>query len=324
MQMISDQFFERLRAAYLEWARDFVGVGNSMWASLDQVRSSVHEALIRGGPELRETLLNPGSTRLYYGVEELYQREDRPNPDALASHLRSKLVELARALGLFRVHNPEGGMLYSSGGAFKLPDTNAILQALDRLLGVTLLFPNPFPEEAGLPTPKGIATERSINAIYQATLLKRLAKGSTLEIGAGMGKTAYYAWHLGIREYVIVDLPLSLVGQSIFLALTLGEDAVAFPQEPVSTGRIDLVSPSHFAADRRRFGLALNVDSMPEMDRSVATGYIERLRADGSYFVSINHEANEFTVNEIAPASAKVLRCPYWIRAGYVEEHYCF
>jgi hypothetical protein len=226
-----------------------------MWASLDQVRSSVHEALIRGGPELREILLNPGSTRLYYGVEELYQREDRPNPDALANHLRGKLVELASALGLWRLQNPEGGTLYPRGERIEPPDADAILNSLDGLLGTPVWFPNPFPGETGLPTSKGIATERSFNALYQAALLKRLSKGGALEIGAGMGKTAYYAWSAGIRDYAIVDLPLSLVGQAMFLALTLGEEAIALPGTDVA-GRIELMSPSQFAADRRRFQIA--------------------------------------------------------------------
>jgi hypothetical protein len=34
-----------------------------------------------------------------------------------------------------------------------------------------------------------------------------------LEIGAGVGRTAYYAHWLGMQDYTIVDLPTALIGQ---------------------------------------------------------------------------------------------------------------
>lgn len=38
-------------------------------------------------------------------------------------------------------------------------------------------------------------------------------------------------------------------------------------------------------------------------------------------FISINHEANDFTVAELT-SRVRSVRYPYWMRAGYVEELY--
>ncbi len=52
-----------------------------------------------------------------------------------------------------------------------------------------------------------------------------------LEIGAGLGRTAYYAWRAGIRHYTIVDVPLTAVAQADFLGRTLGPEALTLAGE---------------------------------------------------------------------------------------------
>lgn len=67
----------------------------------------------------------------------------------------------------------------------------------------------------------------------------------------------------------------------------------------------------------------LNVDSLPEVGRATAERYIERIAARTSMFLSINHEANDFTVRELLEENDDVVsydRFPYWMRRGYAEE----
>jgi hypothetical protein len=48
------------------------------------------------------------------------------------------------------------------------------------------------------------------------------------------------------------------------------------------------------------------------------------MQRDRAQFLSINHEANEHTVHDLAPVGSQVYRRPYPLRAGYVEEMFDF
>jgi hypothetical protein len=300
-----------------------------MWTEIDRRRGIIHDALIRGDHTVPELLLNPRRTVLYYGIEDIYEHEprDQVHLESRANQYAAMLAALAYALGVARMPNPEGGTQYPREGAPLPPPVETILTTLDAHTGTRIQFPNPFPDEDGLATSRGIVGVKAINAIYQACLLRHAAirrEPQVLEIGAGIGKTAYYARQFGLARYTIVDLPLSLVGQAVFLALAIDEQAVRFGSEPEQPGKIDLLSPAQFEADPRRFSLVLNADSMPEMDRTHVLGYIDRMRRDGAYFISINHEANAHTVHELLPAEAHISRAPYLLRPGYVEERFDF
>jgi hypothetical protein len=326
--MLTDGFIQRLRAAYLDWLQGFGGAGESIWSSIDAIRRDVHDALIAGAAEqFRDLVLAPRGNKLYFGVDDLYDHGRRRDADGLAQWVakqRERFYALGYALALCRTPNPEGGELYEPGATAPRPDVEDLLHALDIHCGARIEFPNPFPGEEGLQTSRGIASERAIFAIYQAMLLVRARRHPVLEIGAGMGRTAYYARRFGIADYTIVDLPLSLVGQAVFLTLTLGEDAISFGLDTPSTGKIELLSPAQFEADARRFPLILNVDSVPEMDPAFVTGYVARMQRDRAYFISINQEANRFTVNDVMPHEARLFRGGFLLRPGYIEEHYSF
>ena len=161
-----------------------------------------------------------------------------------------------------------------------------------------------------------------MQAIYQAHRLKGCLSvietgQSILEIGGGMGRTAYYAHRLDMVDYTIVDLPLALVGQACFLAGALGEDAVSLHGE--SRAGICLRPPQWLKDNKRRFDIALNVDSLTEMSREYAEYYLSFIRTNCRSFLSINHEANDFTTQELAP-DLFASRMPYPMRRGYVEE----
>ncbi len=55
-----------------------------------------------------------------------------------------------------------------------------------------------------------------------------------LEIGGGLGHTAYYAWRSSVTHYSTVDLPMTAVAQAGFLGRALGCDAISLFGENAS------------------------------------------------------------------------------------------
>src|SRR5262249_5720898 len=131
--------------------------------------------------------------------------------------------------------------------------------------------------------------------LYQAWRIKTLVAGikrpRILEIGAGLGRTAYYAAELGLTDYTIIDLPSTSVAQGYFLGRALGDEQVTLFGELAIPGRIKILPPESFldAACEATFDLVLNVDSMTEMDRSVAASYWDKIARSARRFLSINH-----------------------------------
>ena len=72
--------------------------------------------------------------------------------------------------------------------------------------------------------------------------------------------------------------------------------------------------------------LHLNVDSMTEMAEPTARAYVDQIQARADMFLSINHEANGFTVREVAKELGQIAvsREAYWMRHGYVEEMFMY
>jgi putative sugar O-methyltransferase len=173
-------------------------------------------------------------------------------------------------------------------------------------------------------TPRGVISYRAIQALYQAwrlfALVDRDPEARVVEIGAGLGRTAFYARQLGLRNYTIVDLPMSCVAQAYFLGRTLGDDAVSLLGEERSG--ISILPPSAFLDGEDTYDLVVNVDSLTELDPKVAKAYCKVIRERAGVLLSINHESNLFTVREMCNAIGMVSvgRTPYWMRAGYVEE----
>ena len=146
-----------------------------------------------------------------------------------------------------------------------------------------------------------------------------------LELGAGLGRTAYYARQMGIIDYTIIDLPFTAVSQGYFLMRTLGGDQVLLQGEyrGDASGKVKILNPTAFLESSGSYDLIVNIDSLTEMSRRMAEQYWRRIEASTPLFLSINHEANEFMVRDLIDGSVCVTgrhRHPYWIRKGYVEE----
>jgi hypothetical protein len=221
-----------------------------------------------------------------------------------------KLSAVARACGIESGHQ-------------RSADYEKMLHSLDRLLGHRIVFPN-FPAELGLTNTRGIATVRAVRALYQAwralTLVANRPDPSVIEIGPGAGRTAYYAYCAGINDYTTVDLPMGMVAQACFLGRALGPDKIWMLADDagLAGGRIKLLV-GHLPD--RKYTLALNVDSLTEMTFNIASEYLRWIRQHCQLFLSINLDANWFTVEGLSTKwfkLSKSIPCP--IDGDYAEQ----
>ena len=231
--------------------------------------------------------------------------------------------------------NPEQpgtkGTINSSGS---YEDLECSLSDLEIFMSAKIVFPNPFPDEYGIQSSHGLVSYRAIQSLYQAIQVESIftrfqLTGDVLEIGGGMGRTAHWL-SLFNRHVTIVDLPLGLIGQALYLSQAIGEHALRLPYEPyLPEHKVTLMDPSAFLEDRNlaHHGLALNVDSFVEMNSEMVSSYLNVIHIEKMYLLSINHEVNDFTVGELIEVQNKfklLYRSPYWMRAGYAEELYKF
>ncbi len=316
---------DRIVGAYRRAVGTPLGSADSMWlrGPLLETRQDVHEALIGGdASRVRDLLRDPGSTDLLRGFEDLtrsFRTEREPTLDARAFAFGQylNLLRLCEAVGVRRIRHhdqPEPPQ----------PEAEELLRRLDARFGFTVDFPNPFPDELGLATSRGISSYRAPAAIYQAWRIWQLVgdrpSPRVLEIGGGLGRTAYYARKFGITDYTIVDLPMSLVAQANFLGRVIGARHVRlYGEEEGSADDVKLLPPAAFLAGGGRYDLVLNVDSLTEMARDTAQAYCNAIHDRAGIFLSINHEGLPFTVADLVP-SGFFQRSPSWMRPGYVEE----
>jgi hypothetical protein len=330
------KLLRRIQAAYRLSLVNFSPNASSMWKVIHQQSDDIHEALM-GEDEgrLQEVLSDPGQTNLFYGMDNLFREEvqrmkkwSTETFQKMSKEVCDGLIRLGEATGAVRVWRPEGGGTqyngYPEGEWTGSADLESTLAAIEKKIGATIEFPNPFPGEFGVQTSRGIASYRAVQAIYQAWRLQILSRSygtKVLEIGGGLGRTAYYAHRFGLTNYTSVDLPLTGVAQALFLGQTLGPDAVSLAGEEYRAGQVRVAPPSWLLSGSERFDIALNVDSMTEMAQADAIAYAEVIARRSEVLISINHEVNPDKVEDLAPlARLQSMRFPYWMRKGYVEE----
>jgi len=338
---LADPFLDRVRHSYrLSLGAHLVSRGH-IWDSIDKLRASVHEALMAPGlGELRAIFANPVISDLNYGFDRMSRTLVAPMTTAEAraeaeeaevERCRQQVVRLSEALGLRRWLPSEGEHASSVGSSDHdlFPRIEDLLSAASEEVGFEIQFPNPLTAELGLKTSRGVASFRALQAVYQAHRLAVELHGSPcskiLEIGPGAGRTAFYAKQAGLKNYTTVDLPLGVVAQAWFLGATLGPDAIWMigDQSSEMQGKIRLFPSTIPLPEEETFALVLNVDSITEMDSDSAAGYLEYAATHSGIFISINHEANAFTVANLVRklrSRAEYRRSPYFMRNGYVEE----
>jgi len=304
-------------------------LGKSMWnLFFTTYHQPVHQALIDGNEKtVTEILRKPEISDLFYGFDILTKsfqgvfRKKRAR-EAYAKACLDGLVRFAESVGAVSMDNPADIQKKMSW------KTENVLSELDKVC-MPFSMPNPFANEHGLGSSRGVISYRVPQALYQAWRIKQLVGGiknpRILEIGAGLGRTAFYAHELGIKDYTIVDLPITTVAQAYFLGRTLGEGNICLDGEQFDDdqNRVKIVVPETYLAESKTYDLVLNVDSLTEMDFSVAQAYWDKIKISTNTFLSINHEAHKFRVRDLLVEdlhSLIVHRGVYWMREGYAEE----
>ena len=282
---LSQSFLARVRRAY-KIALDTWGSKNSkIWGAIDQRRAPVHAALLaETDADLRDIFANPVSSELFLGVDFLCDSilgqvkklsvgsakdiaNEGRNLTVFAGHAVKRLDEQGIADHLDEIARTAFLSFTKLIGAENEADDASIdaekaLKLVDRQLDQTVLFPNPFPGELGMVTSRGIASYRAICALYHAwrirLLLPKCAEKSVIEIGPGLGRTAYYAYRAGVTDYTTVDLPMGIVAQACFLGAALGPEKILLPgdNERIAEGRVKLLVAGDQAY--RKYGVVFN------------------------------------------------------------------
>lgn len=177
----------------------------------------------------------------------------------------------------------------------------------------------------GIFTTRGVIKMRSVHSLHFISRIKEILKeniinSTILEIGGGLGRNAYYAKKMGVKKYIIIDLPSTSIMSSYYLGKTLGEENVTLYGEN-SNNYAHILPPNEYSSNK--VDLVVQFDGLTEMGLINSTKYMDTFNTISPLFLSINHEANTYTVNNLYKNNnniARIYRFPSWYRDGYVEE----
>ena len=310
---------------------------DSTWFNIANEYHENFIAKVRANKLNLEIMLDdPSKFNLFYGFDnncESHLKTIRPRYiDYFQNNelVIDKILNLAQFLGILRHNNPERYMLIGN----KKPNIETLIDKIEERLLIKLNFKNVFPGEEGIKTSRGILSNREIQAIYQAYKIKIICKKNNykniLEIGGGLGRTAYYCREFGIKNYTLVDLLIPRICQINYLARVVGESEV-LSEKKISNLRgvedkIKIVSPNYLFKDDNNFDLVFNSDSITEIDMLTQKKYVNFIKKNTKYFYSINHESNKNKVIDLFDNFKidEIERNLYWLRKGYLEEHFKF
>lgn len=314
---------------------------DSMWNFIgSKHHEPLHDSLISGDVQrVKEILRNPRQSNIMYGFDTTCQEFDsrqRKSMQNMCDHIQDYLVSLCESLGVITRFNPETlaadplGYLKKRSACDCL-NADDIIDLLEKELGVELSFKEVFPGEIGLKSSKGTIPHRAVMALYLAIRLQNVIDCflsdkkdvSVCELGAGTGRSAYFAKQLGITNYSIVDIPITSIISGFFLVASCGADGVVLPGESVSRAdQIKLMHPEGFLGANEKYDVIVSMDSFTEFGCKTAESYVQKILGNSRSFFSINHEMNEVVVGEQMASCGwkKMFRSPCWIRRGYVEE----
>ena len=258
----------------------------------------------------------------------------------LPVQIELSVVQLAEALGILRVENPEQGKI-----AFwrDLVSEDELIGAIESHFGFRV-------EQPKVGSPRGITfggrflTRETCPHLLSAHRMRLAIERegvagplNIVEIGGGYGGLCYWLRKvLGarVRRYVIVDLPETGLAQAYFLGMA-ETVSVALWGETIETIASPIQILPHFALSEIDFrpNVMINQDSMPEMPESEVERYLAwgEKNLDG-IFLSFNQEVYagpdvppQVWTPEIIRRFPRFERCSRelaWDRRGYVEEVY--
>tara|TARA_B110000008_G_scaffold185130_1_gene183950 strand:- start:905 stop:1891 length:987 start_codon:yes stop_codon:yes gene_type:complete len=296
------------------------------WRDIFDVYQADGVKLIRDGKKnkLIKMLADPLSNNLQYGFDNLarvLQSKFRLETISEAATAADHFLALGEYTLATKYFSPECVSPFKQ----RVSIGKIINEILRTSFKGKIIFPNPYINEVGLNTEFGVASIRVPAAIYQALRMREFGL-KICEIGPGLGRTAYFSKLLGVKQYTLVDLPIPSLCQAYFLGCSLPNENFTLNHESSNElNGFKFRQPETFMLESDHYDLILNVDSLTEMGIDVARTYLRNFVGKTNWFLSINHEGNEFLVREIAaelPEYKLISRNRSWIRQGYVEELY--
>jgi len=321
---ISKNYFSRLVKEYLLREKDHKYSNNSadIWDPIfENFQKDLQLSLkSKNKKDIENILDNPGSSNLLVGFENNVLSKMWTN-DVENMYALDKLLSFSEFLGIRNIYNPEQDKI----SVYKI-DLESLLNKIEKKIKIKLNFKNVFPGESGIWTSRGILNEKEIQALYAAYKISKIIKKNenVLEIGGGLGRTAYYCNLFGIKDYTIVDIPITFLAQGNYLGRAISEKRIIFENElqnKYEKNKIKLITPKFYLKSKIKYSLVLNCDSLTEINYDLAFNYMKRI-SKSKYFFSINHEKNSFNVSKLIKKFkySNHSRNLYWLRKGYIEE----
>ena len=318
----SENLFKRLRSNFLEEIYEAGGDWKTIYER-NNINSLIKDLLKKDNKFFYEVIGKPHKNEIQWGFSTITKSLTsltRYTDLYINETIYDCIFRVACSLGLCNL--PE--VYHKNNNNFSADE---LLEKIFNHLGVKTDFKNTFSEIRGIKTKYGLVSYHNIQQLYQAIkvleITRKIKNPKVLEIGAGLGSTAYHSWNFGIKNYSIIDLPLGCISVGFNLSNLIGEDNLVFNNEIKNqTNKIKIYNPISLGTIDDNFDLMINFDSMTEMSKDQAEKYVDFASNKSKFFLSVNHESNSFTVNQIFKNSSfdKVSRNLTWYRQGYVEE----
>ena len=328
---LSDKFYEKIFDIFNQ--NDEIN-DDSTWLNIyNNFHIDILKTIREDKSKINFILDNPSRNNLFYGFDSNseYVLKNPRYVDYFENDemVVDKILNFAEYLGVLRHNNPEQYRI-----VLKKPSINSLIDEIEKKIDIDLDFKNVFPGERGVKTHKGIISNREIQAIYQAYQIKKIVKKNdyknVLEIGGGLGRTAYYCNKFGIKNYTMVDLIIPRICQLNYLSRVINEEIVLNEKNIVNSknadDKIKIISPYYLFDNKIKYDLVFNSDSFTEIDSLNQKKYVNFIKENTKYFYSINHESNK---NKVIDLFSKIntkefYRNLYWLRKGFLEEHFKF
>jgi hypothetical protein len=327
---------ERVATAYSKAMSDGAAPpAPSLWDHIAGAKPEFHAALARQDvPAAAAALSRMFVTDLTWGLGHVHASHPELLRQGGLTHLHvtfaDMLVCLAEAVGVARLtsmHQEPGDHLHPLDR-----DLDELYDSVLARVGFDLTFPRVGCGYGFRVAGKFVTLDGLVHG-YTAHRLRQLggAGATVFEIGGGYGGLALLAHRAGLTRYAIFDLPWVNALQGYFLIRSLPPGSVRLYGE--SAG--DLRVLPYWALDaepERSCDVLVNTDSMPEMGRATAAGYLPKIhRVTRGVFLSINQEAKagvpgvgeQNCVRELVDefgAFVTLSRHRAWMRQGYAEE----
>jgi putative sugar O-methyltransferase len=316
-----------------------------LWDVIEHEHHKDFGEILRAGDvrQVAEYLANMHRYGLTQGISDFGGDYKVMKASARARHRKGAitkdiLVSLAEAIGIL----PYEVFPVKAGKPNIYHDADDLVDAIEKKLGASIAPPDIDGGLTKLALRKGSFHERDLWSVYTAWRISKLVpEGSAIaEIGAGMGKVAWYAAHFGFRDYEIFDLPFMNIVQGWYLLKSMPDANIILYGEENNSGAkkhnsIKVLPYWEFAKNQKHYALVLNADSFPEIDRGVVEQYLKAIKSCGDYFFSINQEKQapliegtekkHLVVPEVVDSLGgykRIYRFPFWLRKDYVEEFY--